>query len=305
MTEEDMERVLAQLAGKILPSPYGPRAIDFNYGIHFTGGEPFLNFELLCKAAETASKLKIPSTFVETNGFWAVDDRTAKEKLKLLKRKGLQGIMVSVNPYYLEYVPFERTDCAIRAGVDVFGGNVLVYQIEYYRRFKALGITGLMPFETYLSLEGKGSPARGVELLLMGRTPYALRDVLGAFSPCRGAGCYLDEPCGPPFLRGLHNHFDNYANYVPGFCGGISFGDCRRLDELLHEGIDTDEFPVLGFLMEGDFRGFYSFARGRGYEEHAEGYLSKCHLCSDMRGYLAVNGDFPELAPAEFYRHLR
>jgi hypothetical protein len=35
--------------------------------------------------------------------------------------------------------------------------------------------------------------------------------------------------CSPPFLREWHNHFDNYGNYMPGFCGGISFWNCRNL----------------------------------------------------------------------------
>jgi hypothetical protein len=40
-----------------------------------------------------ADKLKIPSMFVETNCFWASDDRTTKEKLKLLKKKGLRAVV--------------------------------------------------------------------------------------------------------------------------------------------------------------------------------------------------------------------
>lgn len=304
MTQEDLELILSQLAGKILSAPHGPRTITFNHGLHFTGGEPFLNFDLLCRAAEIAGRLKIPSTFVETNGFWAVDDRTAKEKLKLLKSKGLRGIMISVNPYYLESVPFERTERAVKAGIDVFGGNVLVYQIEYFRRFRDLGITGIMPFEKYLGLEGRESLARNVELLLMGRAPYALRSVLEGLYPAREGASYLDEPCASAFVRSLHNHFDNYGNYVPGFCGGISFGDCRRLDALLREGVDSDRFPVLAFLMDNDFRGLHAFARERGFQERMDGYISKCHLCTDMRRHLALNGDFAELAPKEFYRHL-
>ncbi len=304
MAQEDLEQILSQLAGKILSAPYGPRTITFNHGLHFTGGEPFLNFELLCKAAEIARELKIPSAFVETNGFWAVDDKTAKEKLKLLRSKGLQGIMVSVNPYYLEYVPFERTECAIRAGIDVFGGNVLVYQLEYFRRFTDLGITGIVPFQDYLRIEGRESLARNVELLLMGRAPYALRDVLDGFYRGREAASYFDEPCVSAFLRGLHNHFDNYGNYVPGFCGGVSFGDCRKLDHLLRGGVDTEQFPVLGLLMDGDLRGLHSLAKERGYDEQREGYISRCHLCVDVRRHLALGSDFAELVPREFYRHL-
>lgn len=87
ISEEDLEKILRQLSGKILSNTFGPRTTGLNYGLHFTGGEPFLNFELLCKAVEMADKFKIPSTFVETNCFWATDDKSAKEKLKTLKRR--------------------------------------------------------------------------------------------------------------------------------------------------------------------------------------------------------------------------
>ncbi len=303
--EEDLQMVLSNLAGKIRPAPWGRNSVGLNEGLHFTGGEPFMNFELLLKAVEIANELKIPSTFVETNCFWATDDRKTKEKLRLLKAKGLKGIMISVNPFYLEYVPFERTERAIRIALKVFGRNVMVYQLEYYRRFRLYGFKDRVSLEDYLRIEGKENFLRDVEFFVMGRAPYMLRDLIKDLYPPRPARYYFNRPCITPFLRSLHNHFDNYGNLVPGFCGGISLGDCRRLEELLTEGIDTAEHPVLGYLINSDFQGLYNFARERGFEEDPEGYLSKCHLCTDIRSFLALNFDFPELRPKEFYMHLK
>ncbi|MCD6406906.1 radical SAM protein, partial [Candidatus Aerophobetes bacterium] len=114
ISQKDLEEILSRLAGKIKPSPWGKDAVSLNYGLHFTGGEPFLNFELLVKAQEIAEELGIPSTFVETNCYWCRDDNVTREKLKLLKNKGLKGILISVNPFYTEYIPFERTERCIR-----------------------------------------------------------------------------------------------------------------------------------------------------------------------------------------------
>ena len=94
--EEDLSTILSQLAPYIEPAPYGPDSIGLSHGLHFTGGEPFLNFELLCKAVDIADHLDIPSTFVETNAAWCIDDKTTKEKLVKLKSRGLKGIMISV-----------------------------------------------------------------------------------------------------------------------------------------------------------------------------------------------------------------
>ena len=92
ISEDLLELTLSKLAGKIVPSPYGPNRVSLNYGLHFTGGEPFLNFPLLLKAVELARELGIPSTFVETNCYWCTGDEVTREKLLLLKEKGLAGI---------------------------------------------------------------------------------------------------------------------------------------------------------------------------------------------------------------------
>jgi hypothetical protein len=91
---------------------------------------------------------------------------------------------------------------------------------------------------------------------------------------------------------------------VPGFCCGVSLGDCRKLDDLLRNGVDTEEHPVLGFLMEEDLGGLHGLAMDHGYEAAESGYFSRCHLCTDLRRHLALSGNFKELSPLEFYRCL-
>ena len=300
ISPEDLRKILSGLAGKIKPSPWGSQAVSLNYGLHFTGGEPFLNFELLLKAVEIAHKLKIPSTFVETNCYWCTNDEVTRGKLKLLKEKDLRGILISVNPFFLEYVPFERTERGIRISQEVFGKNLMVYQLEYYRRFKKLGIKGKILLDDYLKLAKKEDLTEKVELFFMGRAAYKL----GEFYFQYPAGSFFSQPCRPAFLRNWHNHWDNYGNYLPGYCGGISLGDCRNLDKLLKEGIDLEKHPVLRFLTAPDLKGLFQFAKDFGYQESPGGYLSKCHLCLDLRKHLVSKKEFQELTPKEFYMHL-
>jgi len=298
ISEDLLEVTLSKLAGKIVPSPFGPNRVSLNYGLHFTGGEPFLNFPLLLKAVELARELGIPSTFVETNCYWCTGDEVTREKLLLLKEKGLAGILISVNPFYLEYVPFERTERGIRLAREVFGPNLMVYQAEYYALFRQLGIRGRLSYEEYLRLPA-GRNLR-VEMFLMGRAAYKLGD----FYPKYPAAYFLEQPCIPPPLRDWHNHFDNYGNFLPGYCGGLSLGDVHQLEELVEEGLELEERPVLKFLAEQDFRGLLHFAREFGYRELREGYISKCHLCVDIRRFLASRLDLRELRPREFYSFL-
>lgn len=304
ISEEDLEKILNQLAGKIQPSPYGHNNISLNHGLHLTGGEPFMNFDLLCKAVEISCCFGIPSIFVETNCFWCTNDKITREKLLILREKGLKGIMISVNPFYLEYVPFERTERAIRISTDVFGHNIMVYQVEYYRRFKALGIKDKVSFDKYLQLENRTDFARNTEFFFMGRAPYSLTNELDNLFPKYPSNSLLNMPCSPPFLRNWHNHFDNYCNFIPGYCGGITLGDCRELDNLLKIGIDLKEYPVLKYLINEDLQGLLQFAVDFGYSENEDGYYSKCHLCVDLRKYLNTKDDFRELKPDAFYANL-
>jgi hypothetical protein len=300
IARQDIEQLLSLLAGKIQPSPWGDRAISLNHGLHFTGGEPFLNFELLLEAVGMAEELRVPSTFVETNCSWCASDDTTREKLELLKQAGLKGIMISVNPFYAEYVHFERTERCIRISAEIFGANVVVYQMAYYRRFKQLGIKDKISLEDYMALTKGERLTDQVELFLMGRATRQLRE----FYPAYPARTFFHQPCRPSFLRNWHNHFDNYGNVMPGYCGGISLGHWRDLDTLVQEGIDLDERPVLRFLIAEDMQGLLDFAEDFGYQASREGYLSKCDLCLDLRRYLVSHADFAELSPKEFYAHL-
>jgi hypothetical protein len=301
MTEEDLELALSLLAGRIKPSPWGAQAMSLNHGLHFTGGEPFLNFDLLRSAVQMAEALQIPSIFVETNCFWCRNDKVTRDKLTDLRDAGLKGILISVNPFYVEYIPFERTERCIDISREVLGDhNVMVYQLQYYRQFKELGIRGRITLEDYLQRTGGAPLAKRVELFLMGRATRQLR----CFYPRYPARRFFDEPCRPSFLRHWHNHFDNYGNFVPGYCGGIALGDWHALNVMLQDGIDLEMHPVLRFLIAEDIRALLAFAEARGYQVSQDGYLSKCDLCLDIRMYLVTMQDFAELKPRAFYEHL-
>ncbi|CAB1063887.1 hypothetical protein D1BOALGB6SA_8672 [Olavius sp. associated proteobacterium Delta 1] len=77
------------------------------------------------------------------------------------------------------------------------------------------------------------------------------------------------------------------------------------MDRLLKEGIDLANRPVLRYLIDEDMKGLLNFALDLGYQELDEGYVSKCHLCLDIRQYLVSNDDYDELKPTEFYEQLK
>jgi hypothetical protein len=295
IAEDDAEQILSHLAGTMRGKYPYPGRVGVNDGVHLTGGEPFLNFDLLLRLTQIAHRLDIPTTFVETNGFWARDDRTTRERLRALQDAGLDGILVSANPFILEGIPFERTERAVRISREVFGANAIVYQQFFYRQFQDLGLRGTLAFEDYLERAGHG--LQYVELFANGRVPYKLGHL---FHP-HPAERFFGASCRRELIRDWHIHVDNYGNYLPGFCGGLSLGDARHLDALCG-GIDLDQLPILKALLT-DLADLYRLGQEYGYQAGA-GYVSKCHLCLDIRRHLARAGDFQELQPRELYERL-
>ena len=300
ISEQDAERILSHLAAGIRARvldpgrvPY-PGRIGVNDGLHFTGGEPFLNFELLLRLTRMARELGIPSTFVETNAFWCRDEATARDRLRALRDAGLDGLFVSANPFILEQIPFERTRRAVRISHEIFPRNTIVYQHFFYQQFEDLGLSGTLRFDEYLERAGYG--LQYVELFANGRVPYALGDLFQRHP----AGHFFGASCRSELLRDWHIHIDNYGHYLPGFCGGLSFGDARHLDTL-H--LDLAQRPVVRALLT-DLADLVQLGEEYGYRAREGGYVSKCHLCADVRRHLARHGEFSELRPLEFYERL-
>lgn len=302
INQRDLEKILVKLSENIEASPYGPNNVSLNYGLHLTGGEPFLNYDILLKSVQIANEFQIPSLFVETNCFWCKTDELTKEKLTELRNNGLKGILISVNPFILEHIPFEKTERAIRLSKDIFGKNVMIYQLFYYYQFKGLGLKEKLPLEQYLKIMHIDDLQKKVELFKMGRAVYSLQHLYKKHPP----SSFFNENCYSELVRNWHNHFDNYGNYIPGYCGGLSWGDIRDLDSLSNEGIDLEDFPVLKCLIRGSMKDLYHYVINNfEYQEVPDGYISKCHLCTDIRRKIALNTDkIKELNPREFYFHI-
>ena len=246
-----------------------------------------------------ANELCIPSTFVETNSFWCVSDDVTRDKLLQLKRLGLNGILISVNPFILEYVPFKRTKRAIKNSKEIFGKNTMVYQENFYHQFKEIGIKNTMPFNEYLQKVGIDGLSY-IELILMGRAAYKFTNIYRRHPASR----FFRESCLDSLTRNWHVHIDNYRNYMAGYCGGISLGDAKDL-KAIFDGVDLDEHPILDMLIKGLKRLYEFGVKEFGYKELKEGYTSKCHLCLDIRKHIATQTDkYSELSPRELYFHL-
>lgn len=98
LPECDIRRVMDEAAALCDGTP-----LRFN----ITGGEPFLEFELLTRVIAYGAHLGGLVTCA-TNAYWARSDEIAREKLGMLRDAGLRALSVSVSRFHQRYVPLAR-----------------------------------------------------------------------------------------------------------------------------------------------------------------------------------------------------
>jgi hypothetical protein len=95
-----------------------------------------------------------------------------------------------------------------------------------------------------------------------------------------------------------HFHFDLFGHYIPGLCSGLTLerGDVGM-------GLSEDAYPLLHTLFQRGINGLFDLVSGEISFTPARGYISKCHLCFDLRKQLFDKSGkaFRELQPEGFY----
>ena len=273
-----------------------------SFQVHFTGGEPFLNFPLLLYAAQIAAELNIPC-YVETNAGWCVRDDLVAERFRQLKQAGLQAILISCSPFHAVTIPPERTLRAITIAGEVFSRrNVIVYQPEWLDLLVHFGTEQPTPLEAYTQTYGEEQTGRffwqGYGLIAGGRSGYKLGHLVERLPP----ESFQGEHCRHEILYAHHSHLDLYGNFISGFCGGLSAGDWHHLPRVIDEFQCGSYPPLIKMLIDDGPYGLFSFAKEKyAYRALFDGYAGKCHLCVDVRAHLASAGEYKELKPQEFY----
>lgn len=272
-------------------------------GVHFAGGEAFLDFPRLLKLVQTATELHLPIDYVETNAGWVVDDDSAREKLEALRRAGLSCLLVSASPFHAEYIEPARTIRLIELAAEVFGaGGVIIWLAEFLRQIAGVRTEGLIPFEEFIEIYGSRAASQaaayGGAMVPGGRAGMRLKDYMRLYP----VQTFYRERCQSELLRSGTGHFDLYGNYIPASCTGIGIKDARDLPGMLRD-FNPADYPIVDTLCSKGLGALVELASARfGFEPAPEGYAGKCHLCVDLRRSIAQKTDqFKELSPLQFY----
>jgi len=273
--------------------------------VHLTGGEPFIHFDLLLYGVQEAVARGI-ACYVETSASWCMDDQETVARFQKLREAGLQAVLVSCSPFHAEAIPPVRTLRAIRAAMEVFGGRgLIIYQAEYLNLIQRHDIDRPISLSHYEQEFGREEAGRilwqGYGIISGGRSGYTL----GHLVPSYPADSFARATCASEILHAHHSHFDLLGNYISGFCGGLSVGSWRDLPQVISD-FRSGRYPALidTLIARGPYGLYLSARETFEYEERAEGYAGKCHLCVDVRQHLFERGEFPELQPYGFYEHI-
>ena len=283
MTAEATERICSQLTKRGIKS------------LHIGGGEPFLHFEGLLKVVEVVINAGIDIEYIETNGFWSIDEKRALQYLAELKLAGADNFLISIDPFHIEFVPLDRP-LRLAKLCDSVGFKYFFHQKQFVERLSALDTSKVYSRK---ELEEEISPEYLQEItgvynvnptgsainLLEEFLPYKpVSEVLQKSHPCK----YL---INTDFI-----HIDLYEMYLMSLCSGIAL----PLKDAV-EGIAKGRFPVFEALLSGGIRGLLDLAEGHGYEQEQSGYVSSCAMCFHIRRWLCESCDYVEL-DKEYHR---
>lgn len=301
-----VDDALAWWEGLLLASPHGCR-------IHVGGGEPFLRYDELVdllrraraefgeNSAATPPEQPFVTEAVETNGYWADDAASVRERLVELDRLGMGRLNISADPFHQQFVPPRRVRLLARLAEEVLGAERVRVRwrdwLEEGQDVSRLTETARRRLFAIYVRQGRER--------LNGRAAVELAGLL----PLRPWQDYADNPCAGPLLRGRHVHIDHAGRLCPGTCAGIVLGQAtdgesigRLWRELSESRTRDDRRTLLDILAVCGPAALAAKAVRHGFSPDPAGYAGKCHLCWQARRWLFENGYFADkLGPEMLY----
>lgn len=263
--------------------------------IHITGGEPFLYWDRLREILEEGKKQKLGQIdLIETNGFWATDEKVARERVTILDKLGMNRLKISCDPFHQEYVDIESVRRLAGLAVELLGaGRVLVRWEKYLERpVEMKKISTEQRNEMYMRAMSE-YPCR-----FTGRAGGKLAELVAA----KPIETITSENCRSNFMGAKGVHVDPFGNVFSSTCSGIILANVNEkpLEDIWKQ-FQPENDRLIETLFKSGPAGLLARAEEHGYKK-AKVYASKCHLCMDIRQMFFENSlGQSTIGPAECY----
>ena len=88
-----------------------------NISIRISGGEPFYDLGNLERCIDILLEYYKPyNILIISSGFWAYDEKNTKKNLELVKRKGLDRIIISTDVFHAKRIPLKNVENFVKVG---------------------------------------------------------------------------------------------------------------------------------------------------------------------------------------------
>jgi MoaA/NifB/PqqE/SkfB family radical SAM enzyme len=263
--------------------------------VHLTGGEPFLYWEHLQEILKEARKSNLGKVdLIETNGFWATDEKIVRQRLKRLDELGMYRFKISTDPFHQEYVDMEPIRRLADMANEILGSERVLVRWQKYldNPIQMKSLTAAERAQQYINAMND-YPCR-----FTGRAAGKLAESVAA----KSIEAFASMNCTKSFLTAKGVHIDPFGNVFSGTCSGIIVGNVNQipLEDIWKQFDPARKDFVKVFFNNGPY-GLLSEAEKLGYEK-AESYASKCHLCTGIRQFFFAKGAKKStIGPAECY----
>ena len=266
-----------------------------NAKIHLTGGEPFLYFDYLCELLKTSQKQNLGKVdMIETNGFWAADNKLIEQKLKTLDKLGMNKLKISCDPFHQEFVDIEPVKRLAKAAEELLGQDRVLVRWEKYLD-NPVNVKNLSEEEKYklFITSLKDYPCR-----FTGRAGGKIAE-LAADKDIKEI---KNSNCKNTFLDSKGIHIDAFGNVFSGTCSGIILGNVTQNSlKKIWQQFHPSRNKIIETLFNLGPAGLLEEAQALGYKK-LNRYSGKCHLCTNLRQFFFNKGLYKEtIAPADCY----
>mgnify|MGYP005831141717 CR=1 FL=1 len=241
--------------------------------ISFTGGEPFLVYDMMKTLIGYASSKGLRTECV-TNCFWAESVEAAEKCLRSLMEAGLDVINISVDDFHQEYIPFSRVKNCFQASKALDLKIVLMSASARSNEFRMERITELLGGDiltrNHRDLEHPEAIAVETCFLPVGRGARIPESelILGS------------EPTQGPCRSVLRDIGVTPLREVLPCCSGASLLEIMRLGdastERLKEKLEKASRRRLFRILSSE--GPEGIQKLLGYDEPIR-YVNRCHMC--------------------------
>jgi len=243
------------------------------------GGEPMLYPNRAIAIFRKASELKVPEIEMLTNGIWGRNKEKAKKLARKLKDAGLNTVGISVDAFHAQSIPLKCPRKAalalLEAGIENVTWNVRVVESingenEYDKKTRQI----------LAALDSVGIKADIQTLMPVGRAIQNLRQY---FQPTS-----LDGSCeGEPLIGNILTKPESVCIEPSGevdVCWHLAIGNAKEepLSRIIGE-YDWRKNPTIKVLVEQGPMGLLKFTEKQSYQIQRNQYISKCHLCIEIR----------------------